>query len=122
MTDRGTGLTTNQMRGAPRNAIYIWPATASRRYAVELARHLQRADLRIETPAFFEGDRWRGLRVPIVMDHATSEHMPPAAWEGWRRAMDYQRYVGGTLTTEENAPRTDRATDSPPPSSDNPTR
>ena len=68
--ERQTGRSTEQMRAAPRDAIYIWPTSRSLTYAKNLARNLGRFDLRIETPDFIDRQAWRVLRVPVILDHA----------------------------------------------------
>ena len=71
MTFRQTGHTTQQMRAAPRNAIYVWPTQRSIRYAETLARHLGRNDLTFVTPSFVDPEYLQGLVWwPIVVDHA----------------------------------------------------
>lgn len=69
--ERGTGRTTRQLMEAPPGAIYVCPHPAEASYTQALARHLHRTDLRIETPAFLHGNRWRGITLPVVLDHAT---------------------------------------------------
>lgn len=68
MNDRGTGITSQQMRDAPTGAIYVW-CNRHTDYARSLARHLSRGDLKIVTPE--AADRAiRGTRFPVVIDHA----------------------------------------------------
>ena len=60
---RREGTTTKQMQGAPLGAVYIWPASGSRSYAIDLAKTLGRDDLRIETLDWLEDRRWLGLEL-----------------------------------------------------------
>jgi len=68
---RGSGRTTLQMLGAPRNAMFVWvnDTLAIPRY---LARKHDREDLRIEGPRILERPlRLRGLEISaIILDHA----------------------------------------------------
>lgn len=66
---RGTGATTRQMKAAPRGAIFIW-CNEYLHYPRLLARHLGREDLHIHEKSVLDGVRLRGLRVPIIVDHA----------------------------------------------------
>lgn len=72
-SQRGYGLTTQQMRAAPAGAIYVWPTAASLGYARALAQHLGRDDLEIVPPSILDqgGRRLRGRRISgLVLDHA----------------------------------------------------
>lgn len=70
---RGMGVTTSQMRRAPRGAVYLWPEQATFGYARHLAHHLGRDDLQIMHMRALDGggNKLRGLRMTgLVVDHA----------------------------------------------------
>lgn len=72
-SQRAYGFTTLQMKAAPQGALYIWPVSGSLAYARDLARHLGREDLQIESGSILErrGERLRGRQFSrIVLDHA----------------------------------------------------
>lgn len=71
---RRTGETTRQMIRAPRGALFVWPHHGSLDYAEGLARHLDRADLKIVSPAWFlRPDKWSDRDIhAVVLDHATT--------------------------------------------------
>lgn len=87
MQKRGSGQTTRKMQSAPYGAIYIW-CNSGLEYPRALARHIGRQDLIIRSPAYFENFGYRGLRIPVVLDHATMENMSPIQREGWRDCMN----------------------------------
>lgn len=66
------GTSTQQMLKAPQNAIYIWPSRTSLCYAKDLARHLGRHDLKIESVWYLDmPHRFRGTRgITVILDHA----------------------------------------------------
>ena len=66
---RGDGTTTRQMKDAPIGALYVW-CGGDLHYPKKLAMEIGRNDLRIVAPSFLEHDQWRGLRMPVVLDHA----------------------------------------------------
>lgn len=68
MSERGSGLTTKQMREAPVKAIFVW-CNENRTYPRALARYLGRTDLRILSPEAIEHEM-RGFRGEVVVDHA----------------------------------------------------
>lgn len=70
---RGSGRTTASMQAAPLAAIYIAPCARSVEYTRRLAYHLDRPDLRVESPGWLANDRILGLRLPLVFDHAIFE-------------------------------------------------
>jgi hypothetical protein len=73
MTERNTGATTEQMKQAPRDALYIWPNRHSLDYANALAHHLGRDDLEITSLQILDdgGMRLRGRRFSAyIVDHA----------------------------------------------------
>ncbi len=67
---RQSGRTTEQMREAPKDAMYVWGSGSPRRYATELARSIGRRDLRIVSPDWLIGDQWLGTVRAVVVDHA----------------------------------------------------
>jgi hypothetical protein len=68
MIERQTGRTTEDMKGAPHGAIYVWH-NRKLRYPRLLANKLNRLDLKIMCPC--EADRkCRGTILPVVLDHA----------------------------------------------------
>lgn len=79
--DRGSGRTTRQIKDAPQGAVYVVPHSAVD-YTRRLAESLGRADLRIERPDYFF-DKWHGLQLPVVVDHAAPEFMSTREREGW---------------------------------------
>ena len=69
---RGTGRTIRQMLDAPKGAVFVSCHSGSMDYDRRLARKHGREDLRIVSPEWLTGDRWRGLSISgIVVDHAT---------------------------------------------------
>lgn len=69
------GTTTQQMLKAPQGAIYIWPSRTSIGYAKDLAMHLGRHDLKIESVGYLDtSHRFHGARgVTVVLDHAVCD-------------------------------------------------
>jgi len=67
--ERGEGETMQQIRTAPKGAVFIW-CNGRTEYPRELAQKIGRWDLQIQSPAWLE-DRWRGLKLTgVVVDHA----------------------------------------------------
>lgn len=71
---RRTGLTThattNQIKNAPQNALYVWPS-GNFNYVSALARHLGRTDLQIVSSNYaFHGGFLLSWGGPVVFDHA----------------------------------------------------
>ena len=66
--DRGTGRTTEQIKAAPRGALYVC-IRAEAGYAKAPAHALGRPDLKFAGPEAV-GERLLGLRAPVVVDHA----------------------------------------------------
>ena len=67
---RGTGITTQQMISAPRNAVFVW-LNSRLSYPKSLANKIGRGDLEIVPPSFLDSDRWHGRRFSaVVLDHA----------------------------------------------------
>jgi hypothetical protein len=77
---RDAGTTTRQMREAPTNAVFVWPVSRSKGYATDLARYLNRTDLRIVTPPDLEGLRGQPLPA-LVTDHACGHHLSDREWD-----------------------------------------
>lgn len=80
---RGTGITTRQMRTAPRDAVYVWP-NGRLGYPMSLRRSLDRLDLRLVTDRFLTDPRAiYGLAdAQVVIDHAVE--LTPGAMRGVR--------------------------------------
>lgn len=79
---RGTGRTSKQMQEAPQGAVFVW-CNSDRRYAKELAKTLNREDLRIEPFSWLDERNVRGMPrdTRVVIDHAAfgvNERMYPA--------------------------------------------
>ena len=64
------GITTHQMRSAPRDSIYVW-LDSNFLYPRRLAKLLGRDDLKIVSPDFLSQYEYVGLSYPAVLDHAT---------------------------------------------------
>lgn len=79
---RRTGLTTEQIKAAPHGAVFVW-CNRHLDYPRRLARQLGRADLRIESPAFFDRGAWQGLNVDCVLDHHAPEGMTSPQWAAY---------------------------------------
>lgn len=97
MTDRGTGRTTLQMQTAPAGATFVW-CNKDLSYPRALAERLGRTDLKFLTPRALEMDAMRGLRMPIVVDHAFWEYATPRQREALNAALEANTLVfdGGT--------------------------
>ena len=70
--NRGNGRTTQQMKYAPKGAIFIW-VNEVLSYPIRLARSLNRSDLKIYRPSILEHSAMclRGLELSgIIVDHA----------------------------------------------------
>ena len=65
---RGSGQTSEQMKSAPRDAVFVW-CNDGLRYPTDLARHLGREDLKIVGPggAYMAAV---GTTRLVVIDHA----------------------------------------------------
>lgn len=68
-SERGSGKTTEQMQSAPEGAVYIW-LSDNLWYPRDLAKRLRRSDLKIKGISVLDGCELRGMRVPIIVDHA----------------------------------------------------
>ena len=66
---RGVGTTTKQIQESPQGALYCW-VHSNTDYARRLAAHLGRKDLRFCGPEYLRNNRYRGLPVQVVVDHA----------------------------------------------------
>ena len=69
--ERGRGRTTAQMLAAPAGAVYVW-CNGHIGYPHALAKELKRSDLRIVSPTDVERGYLKGLRKPVVVDHAAA--------------------------------------------------
>jgi len=73
MSIRGSGITSRQMKAAPKGAIFVWNNEQTN-YPVELAKVLGRQDLQICTPFTLASDtlvaKLRESTEAIVIDHA----------------------------------------------------
>jgi len=68
--ERGTGRTTEQMKAAPRGAVYVSPHPFATDYVRKLAAKILREDLRIVEPSWLDHG-WHGkILEGIVVDHA----------------------------------------------------
>ncbi len=66
---RGTGTTTQQLKAAPADAVYICNA-GELHYTIRLAQSIDRGDLQIKTPSWLGLGRYVGLEFTgIVIDH-----------------------------------------------------
>lgn len=90
-TEGGSGRTTQQMKHAPKNAIFIW-VNGWLRYPAELASRLDCCDLKIYAPSVLErgAERLRGLEISgIVIDHAAD--LTSEQWNGYERVIPMVR-------------------------------
>lgn len=86
---RGKGTTTAQMQNSPKGSVFVW-VNGHLDYPKQLARKLQREDLRIVSPGWLADERWQGLEYPaLVLDHACD--LTPAQWVGWNHALPRAR-------------------------------
>jgi hypothetical protein len=67
---RGTGITTEQMTKAPKDAVYVW-CNHHFDYPRLLAKRLGRDDLTIMSPSSLLPFYIDGLARPLVLDYAT---------------------------------------------------
>lgn len=88
MTDRQTGLTTQQMKAAPVGSVYVWCNSVTS-YPKTLARDLGRKDLQIKPLSWLEPQNVYGHNLAsVVIDHAA--RLDALAYE----AMGYLRSHG----------------------------
>jgi len=67
---RGSGMTTYQIRNAPKRAVFIW-VNSDLSYPKTIARKENREDLRIVSPSWLSEQTWRGLELSgVIVDHA----------------------------------------------------
>jgi hypothetical protein len=69
--ERGSGLTTRQILAAPENGVYVALDPGNLIYTRNLARSLERGDLKLVVPSWLARN-WRGLTSPVTVDHAFS--------------------------------------------------
>ena len=67
--DRDSGRTSQQIQGAPHEAVFVW-CNGQHHYPRALARHLGRTDIRIVSPSWVGSGRSLGCAGTIVVDHA----------------------------------------------------
>lgn len=67
--NRQTGTTTEQIKNAPKDAIYVW-CNSQLQYASQLARDLGRRDITVVSPGWLDFNQHHGLRRPVIIDHA----------------------------------------------------
>ena len=79
MSDRQSGQTTEQIRTAPPNAVYVW-VCANTHYPRKLAKTLGRTDIVFIGPVGLDR-KLHANNAPVVFDHAAWEHMPYAEYE-----------------------------------------
>lgn len=72
-TDRGTGRTTQQMKDAPKDAVFV-VSVGEIDYARRLARALHRSDLLV-IGAYRIEERLQGGRTPVIVDHALQPNL-----------------------------------------------
>ncbi len=94
--DRGTGRTTRQLASAPPNAFFVW-IDMGLYYPIMIAKKINRMDLTIVGPSFFNYGYWRGTTKPIILDHAFE-------WSAFDRATieSYFLHISRYNPTEEN--------------------
>lgn len=79
--ERGSGRSSLQMMGAPRNAVYIW-CNSMFGYPKDLARRFHRTDMRIVSPSWLTVSNLGGAdNLSIVIDHAAQ--LNAAQWESY---------------------------------------
>lgn len=71
--NRQSGRTTQQLRDAPTDSVYVVCNQNAKDYTRRIAQSLGRGDIHIVTPAVLDDEGWvRSLKRPaIVVDHAT---------------------------------------------------
>lgn len=67
--ERGTGRTFQQLRDAPRDAVFVW-CNDWLDYARDLAKHIGRVDIKIVSASSCRAGHLRGINSPVVIDHA----------------------------------------------------
>jgi hypothetical protein len=88
--ERQSGRTTEQLRNAPPNSIFIWVGDSSH-YARDLVRHIGRDDIEVMPRQVLTPNsiRLRGQRRPIIVDHAINMAEYPEASAIIKRTNDY---------------------------------
>lgn len=70
---RGQGVTTNQIKNAPENSIFVW-CNNETHYPKSLCRQLNRTDLEVWSRSKYFREKRIGLRgykgVEFILDHA----------------------------------------------------
>jgi hypothetical protein len=67
---RGTGRTTQQMKDAPKGAVFVW-CNHMLDYPEQLKKRIGRDDLKIVAPGWLTFESWRGMKLSgVVIDHA----------------------------------------------------
>lgn len=67
---RNTGRTTEQLKTAPLNAVYVW-CNSKLEYPRRLAKTLHRDDIELVGPSYILSTAWRGRGdLRIGLDHA----------------------------------------------------
>lgn len=92
--ERNTGKTTEQLRTAPKNALFFW-CTGATHYARSLAAHLGRTDITIapidNIDYKLDEPGWVGNRY-IIVDHAAQGINVRYNWERiWDKVSTYNR-------------------------------
>jgi hypothetical protein len=92
--ERGLGLTTQQILAAPEKAVYVALDSRNALYVRDLARSLDRHDLKIVVPGWL-ARCGRELSDPVVIDHAvTIEAVALRDRPDWHRALDVLESMG----------------------------
>ena len=69
---RGTGRTSDQLKAAPKGAVYVW-VNNRLNYPKRLALDLGREDLEIVAPSWLEYNRFMGrIMSGLILDHAVN--------------------------------------------------
>lgn len=88
---RQTGITTNQMLNAPKNAFYVW-CNSMLSYPRCLAVSLKRDDLKIVSPSWLRSEHicgWNDLNV--IIDHAAYNNLSLDQWKILRELKERNR-------------------------------
>jgi hypothetical protein len=82
---RGTGITTRQIKEAPKGAVFVW-LNSHVDYPKRLARELGREDLDIVPKSRLTPDNWCGRRLTgVVVDHACQ--LDDRQWDVYQHIM-----------------------------------
>lgn len=82
---RGTGRTTKQLLGAPKDAFYVVAHRGSADHTRQLALQNARPDLQVVTLEQVQTDTLRGLNQGVVVDHHVWEHLEQVSDDARRR-------------------------------------